>query len=353
MISLAGGLPDPDLFPAPELADLAAGALRSSPEDCLQYGLTKGSTALRETISAGMTASAGVDDVIVTTGSQQALALLATTLLDPDDEVVVGDPDYLGALQAFRGRGARLVPLPIGIDGIDVDALESHLRQGGRPKLVYVVPHFHNPTGATLGANGRARLLALAERHGFVVVFDDPYRELTTGETDTDEPGPHPSAIELRSVSKVLAPGLRVGWMTGPREIIDAAELAKQAVDLHTSSLDQAIVLGALRAPWFPDHLARLRETTRVRRDALTTALTDRLGERVRFDPPSGGMFVWARFVDGTDTGELLTAALDRGVAFVPGAAFAVARDLRSHLRLSWATTDPSHLDEAVRRLAG
>lgn len=351
MITLAGGLPDPALFPAERLAALASSAIREDPDATLQYGLTAGSLALREHIVAITPSAESVDDVLVTTGSQQALHLLATVLLDPGDEVVVGDPDYLGALQAFRGVDAALLPVPIDEGGLDVDALARRLAEGARPKLAYIVPHFHNPTGATLAADRCAALLALAERHGFLVVFDDPYRDLGV-HAPAVEPAPHPNAIHLRSVSKVLSPGLRVGWMIGPRAVVAAAERAKQAADLHTSSLSQAIAHGALTASWFDTHVDGLRQATAVKRDVLLDALRARFGDRVAVSTPEGGMFVWATLGDGTDTTALLPRALDEGVAFVPGSAFAVERDLRSSLRLSWATASPDELATAIDRLA-
>lgn len=355
MISLAGGLPDPSLFPTEALADIAASVLRDDGQRTLQYGLTAGAQNLRDLLlgEAGIDTHDGATAVVVTTGSQQALHLLAQVLLDPGDTVVVGDPDYLGALQAFRGRTAELTAIPIDQNGLCVDVLADRLRDGLRPKFVYTVPHFHNPTGSTLSVERRAALLALADTYGFLVVFDDPYRDLAVTAPPRDAPDTGPHVVELRSVSKVLAPGLRVGWMFGPPWLTDAIERAKQAADLHTSTLTQAIVFEALRAPWFPDHLTTLRGSTATKRQALCAALVDTFGTELEFHQPGGGMFVWGRFVDGRDTSELLVAALDRGVAFVPGDAFAVARPLHDHLRLSWATATTEDLRAGVERLLG
>ncbi|MDG2025608.1 MAG: PLP-dependent aminotransferase family protein [Acidimicrobiales bacterium] len=348
IISLAGGLPDPSLFPTDRLADIAAEVAGDA--DVLQYGLTAGQMGLREHIVATTTAASSTNEVLVTTGSQQALHLLSSVLIDPGDQVVVGDPDYLGALQAFRGSGAELVPVTIDADGLDVAALSSRITAGLRPTFVYVVPHFHNPTGVTLTDTRLTALLELAEQNGFLVVLDDPYRDLGVAGA-ADEPAHHANAVHLRSVSKVLAPGLRVGWMIGPEWLLEAVERTKQSADLHTSTISQAIAHAAISADWFPDHLAGLQAATREKRDALIGALVDRLGERLTVNRPGGGMFVWATFADGTDTNELLDAALDHNVAFVPGAAFAVAADARTSLRLSWATATPEQLTEAVGRL--
>ena len=353
MISLAGGLPDPARFPTEHLADIAADVLRVDGRQTLQYGLTAGERDLREHLVVTTPEAPDTDTVIVTTGSQQGLQLLADVLLDPGDRVVVADPEYLGATQAFLRAGAQLAPIALDRDGLDVDALERSLLDGLRPKFVYLVPHFHNPSGATLSASRAARLLELAEHYGFLAVFDDPYRELFVDGAAPADHEPHPMAVHLRSASKVLAPGLRVGWTIGPEWLIEALERAKQSADLHTSTLSQAIVRRAMQADWYPGHLDEIRSATRTKRDALCAALVDRLGERVSFRTPGGGMFVWAALRDPRPTDELLSAALERGVAFGPGSAFSVERDLSDHLRLSWATASPSELAEAVDRLAG
>ncbi|MEZ5246788.1 MAG: PLP-dependent aminotransferase family protein [Acidimicrobiales bacterium] len=352
MISLAGGLPDPDRFPTAALADIAAEVLRHDGRRTLQYGLTAGERDLRAHIVATTPCATDIDAVVVTTGSQQGLELLAGVLVDPGDTVVVADPEYLGAAQSFRRAGARLAPVPVDDHGLDIDELDAALRGGLRPKFAYLVPHFHNPSGGTLSASRRHRLLELAERYGFLVVLDDPYRELFVDTPPDDIAAPHPMVVHLRSSSKVLAPGLRVGWTIGPTWLTRAIERAKQSADLHTSTVSQAIVLRALGADWYPQHLDTLRVATRAKRDALCAALERELGDRIEFRRPGGGMFVWASLAIGVTTDELLPRALDQGVAFVPGSAFAVDRDLSQHLRLSWATGSPAELAEAVTRLA-
>jgi 2-aminoadipate transaminase len=353
MISLAGGLPDPARFPTDELADIAAHVLRNDGQRTLQYGLTAGERDLRAHVVATTPAATDIDEVVITTGSQQGLELLAGVLIDPGDPVIVADPEYLGATQSFRRAGADLSPVPVDADGLDVDALDAALRAGLRPKLAYLVPHFHNPSGGTLTAARRQRLLELADRYGFLVAFDDPYRDLSADGRPREDPEPHPMAVHLRSISKVLAPGLRVGWTIGPRWLTQAIERAKQSADLHTSTVSQAIVLRAVQADWYPAHLDTLRADTGTKSDALCAALERHLGDRLEFHRPGGGMFVWAALRADISTDALLPAALDRGVAFVPGSAFAVDRDLSRHLRLSWATGSPVELEEAVTRLAG
>lgn len=344
VLSLAGGLPAAERFPVAAINEAAAVVLARG--EGLQYGLSEGDVRLRELV-----ATESPESVLVTTGSQQALDLISRVVLDPGDTVVVGDPCYVGARQVFGAARARLVGVAVDADGLDVDELESRLRGGLRPKLAYVVTNFDNPSGAVLSWSRRTRLAELAATYDFYVVEDDPYGELRyDGEPVDRIPGDR--VLRLRTVSKTLAPGFRIGWIEGPQRVIDAAVIAKQAVDLHTSTVTQAIVAELLARPGFLDaHIAGLRPWYAAQRDALVTALRAGLPE-ADFVAPSGGMFVWLRLA-GIDTSALLAAALDAGMAFVPGAAFAVERDLSDHLRLSFATVSAADLAVAVQRLAG
>ncbi len=351
MISLAGGIPDPDLFPMAAIDEALGRCLAAGPK-VLQYGLTPGEPAARAAMGALVGRPVDVDRVVVTTGSQQGLDLIVKALIDPGDEIVVGDPSYLGALQAFRAGRARLTALPVDEAGLQVDVLEDRLLAGTRPPVfVYVVTNFDNPTGATLSGPRRALLVELAERFGFLVVEDDPY-----GALRYDGMAPPPigegsdHVVRLRSTSKVLAPGLRIGWLEGPEWLVHAVVIAKQSTDLHTATLSQAVVAELLgdRA-WFDEHVAQVCDRYRERRDALCDALDDQLGDAVTYVRPDGGMFVWATLEVETD--ELLPRALDDGVAFVPGSAFAVDGDCATELRLSFATAAPDELAEGCRRL--
>ena len=357
MISLAGGLPDPERFPVEALRRATAKVLADQPTAALQYGETRGAEAAREAFArrvraeGGPGTAPGADNAVITTGSQQALDLLARVLLDPGDAVIVSDPDYLGALQVFRGHRASLHPVPVDGDGMQIDVLEDLLAHGLRPKLCYLVPNFHNPTGASLSTERRLRLAELSARYGFVVVEDDPYRDLWIHTAPAPMPGDPEMTVRLRSVSKILAPGLRVGALLGPAWLTDAVITAKQSVDLHTSSLDQLIVAESLTSAWLDAHLAGLRISYAAKRDALLVALERSFGARVACNRPAGGMFVWVRFADIEDTSEMLQRALDKNVCFVPGNAFAIDRDLARHARLSYATATTTQLGEAVRRL--
>lgn len=352
MISLAGGLPDARLFPVEELAVLSSSVIRNAGPSVLQYGPTAGSLAARSALSCLFDDEIEAEDLVVTTGSQQGLDLLGRVLIDPGDIVVVSDPDYLGALQCFRGQGATLHPIPVDESGMCVDHLEDDLRWGLRPKCLYLVPHFHNPTGTSLATDRRRTLAELASRYGFTVIEDDPYRMLTYGEEPVAEHVGDPElTVRLRSTSKVLAPGLRVGALAGPAWLRDAVVTAKQSTDLHTSSLAAAIASEALVKPWFASHVAGLREFYSQKCARLSSVLRSNLGDTVEFTEPRGGMFLWLQCREVGDTTHWLEDCLRAGVCFVPGAAFSVSQSHRSYLRLSYATASEVELEEAVRRM--
>lgn len=354
VLSLAGGLPDGATFPTARVAQATERALARAARygsAALQYGATEGHAALREWAAAGSLvhpALGPVDEQLVTTGSQQGLDLVARSLVDPGDVVVVDDPVYLGARQTLLASGARLVGVPVDADGLDVDALAARLDAGLRPRLVYTVPHFQNPTGATLSEPRRHTLAALAMRHGFVIVEDDPYVALSfDGSRGTSLGALAPDhTVTLSSASKVLAPGLRVGWLRAPMWLHRTLVLAKQAVDLHTSALDQLVVLDVLADTAFvADHLATLRATYAAKGAALHDALAGAFATTA----PSGGMFLWG--TAPVDTTARFEAAVAAGVAYVPGVAFGVDTDRSHQLRLSFATLTEAELRDAAARL--
>jgi 2-aminoadipate transaminase len=356
MLSMAGGLPAPATFPTDLLAaafDRATALQGPTGPAAWQYGPTEGAAPLREQVAVEH--AVPVEQVLVTTGSQQSLDLLARVLCDEGDVIAVEHPTYLGALQAFHLAGATVVGVPGDRDGLDTEALARELRGGLRPKAVYVVANFHNPTGTTLSADRRGHLVRLAERYGFLVIEDDPYGALRfAGEAPVSMGGAAAPVVRLGTASKVLAPGLRVGWMSGPQPVIAAAIRAKQAVDLHTSSVAQLIVAEARAdAAAFAAHLDGARRHYSVQAAALATAVERHL-PGARFDNPDGGMFLWVDL--GVPAEPLLAAAVARGVAFVPGEAFAAPgadpASVATRARLSFATLAPVDLDEATRRLA-
>ncbi|MGH3587143.1 MAG: PLP-dependent aminotransferase family protein, partial [Pseudonocardia sp.] len=259
---------------------------------------------------------------------------------------------YVGALQVFQAAGAALHPVPMDACGMAVDALATRLAAGLRPRLVHTVSSYHNPRGATLAADRRAALAALADRYGFLVVEDDPYGLLAfDGAPPTPVAAHGERVVRLGSASKVLAPALRVGWLSGPARLLEAVERLKQCTDLCTSGLTQAVVADLLAdRAWFATHVDGLRAALRERADALTGAVRDAFGPALTCSTPAGGMFCWVEFADGTRPADLLPSALEHGVGYVPGTAFAVGADLGNAARLCFASHPPAPLHTAVQR---
>ena len=357
VLSLAGGLPALGHVDDSVMADIA-GRVVGDP-DGLQYGPTEGWPALRDWIAGRLADGPGAppaarDDIRVTHGSQQAIDLVVRTLVDPGDAVVVERPTYLGAVQALAPAAARVHAVPVDEDGMDTERLAAALAAGLRPRVCYLAPTFQNPSGSVMSTERRAHLGALAGRYGFVVVDDDPYREL-----GFDPPPPRlrhwvppELSVTLGTFSKILAPGLRVGWVHGPAWLVAALTRLKQATDLHTSTTAQRIVAEAVTQPgWLDRRTARLVELYRHRSGVLRTELRARAGGRIEVAAARGGMFLWARLAGDADAAALLPVALRHGVAFVPGAAFACDGSPSPHLRLCFATLDDALLAEATRRL--
>ncbi|MGW1626188.1 aminotransferase-like domain-containing protein [Streptomyces sp. NPDC002172] len=356
VINFAGGLPAPELFDREGIAAAFRTVLEEAPERALQYSTTEGEPALRQRLAARI-ATRGLptaaDDLLVTTGSQQALSLLASALIDPGDTILVESPCYLAALQVFGLAGARVLPVPGDADGVDPAALEELIR-AERPKLLYLVPTFQNPTGRTVPAARRAALATVAARHGLWVIEDDPYGELRY---DGDHvpwiasfPGAEDRTVLLGSFSKVMAPGLRLGWLRAPAALRRACAVAKQAADLHTPTLNQlaaARYLDVLDA-----HVAKVRAVYGERRDAMLAGLPDALPAGSTWNRPEGGMFLWARLPSSYDTTALLRHVVDHNVAYVPGEPFYAADPDRSTLRLCFVTQTPEEIGEGLRRLA-
>lgn len=357
VISLAGGLPGPDLFPVDLLGRLAA-ELLASPEAraALQYGETEGVPRLRERIAAMAPFPAGrfgTDQVLVTSGSQQGLDLIAKLLIDPGDEVLVETPAYLGALQVFRFFGARITFLPCDAQGVLPDALAAALRR--RPKLLYLTPTFQNPTGTCYPESRRAEVRQALASSSVLVAEDDPYRELWFDEAPSAPlvTGMDPDrTLYLGTFSKTAVPGLRIAFLLGSPPIVRRFVMAKQATDLQTNSFGQHLVLRFLSDPSYPAHLERLRAAYGERRDALHAALAARVGDHLEWRKPGGGMFLWARLSSGGDAADLLRAAVTEKLAFVPGGEFHADGEGRDTLRLNFTHCTPSRLAEGVERLA-
>jgi 2-aminoadipate transaminase len=367
VISLAGGLPAPELFPVEGLARVAARVFARDGAPALQYSTTEGHPPLREWIARDLTrrgAESAPEDVVVTAGSQQALELAGRLFLEPGAVAVVEEPGYLAAIQAFRLAGAELVGVPVDAGGLDLEALDAVCRRR-QVRVVYTVSEFQNPTGVTLAAERRARLVELAERHGFVVIDDNPYGPLRyegavpkpvasgrrAAQAALEGPG---RVVTLGSFSKVLAPGLRLGYVMAARPVIERLVYVKQAADLHTSSLGQRIAAEFLATEDLEGHLARLRAEYARRRDSLLAGLPDALPVGSTWTRPEGGMFVWATLPAGWDAMALFRAAVEANVAFVPGSAFytdPAHGEAPRTLRLNFSNSAPARLDEALGRL--
>ncbi|MCJ1679125.1 PLP-dependent aminotransferase family protein [Streptomyces sp. APSN-46.1] len=357
MISFAGGLPAPELFDTAGLRAAYDAAFTHSARRALQYSTTEGVPELRAAVArrlSGRGLPTRADEIVVTTGSQQALGLIAAALVEPGDAVLVENPTYLAALQCFRLAGARVIPVPCDEEGILPDAL-SEIVARERPKLLYTVPTFQNPTGRTLPAPRRAEVARIAARLGLWLLEDDPYGELRYEGPDVPWLAAHPGAEDrtalLGSFSKVLAPGLRLGWLRAPQALRRAAAVAKQAADLHTSTVDQLAAAHYLAETDLDAHIAMVREAYRARRDALLSGLGAALPAGSAWNRPEGGMFVWARLPEGHDATALLKSALAHDVAYVPGAPFFTGPPDPRTLRLSFTTHTPAEIAEGLSRL--
>ncbi|MER5434892.1 PLP-dependent aminotransferase family protein [Streptomyces sp. NPDC002588] len=357
VINFAGGLPAPELFDREGVAAAFRHVLEETPARALQYATTEGEPELRERLAARTSVrglATDADDILVTTGSQQGLSLLATALVDPGDTVLVEAPCYLAALQAFALAGARIVAVPGDGDGPDPDAL-AELVVRERPKLLYTVPTFQNPSGRTLPAERRAAIASVAARHGLWIVEDDPYGELRYDGERVPWIAAHPDAVDrtvlLGSFSKVMAPGLRLGWLRAPAELRRACVVAKQAADLHTPTVNQLAAARYLAVNDLDGHVAKVAGVYRERRDAMLAGLAEALPEGSAWNRPDGGMFLWARLPESYDTTALLARVVEENVAYVPGAPFYAADPDRSTLRLCFVTQTPEETAEGLRRL--
>ncbi|MBZ4210598.1 MAG: PLP-dependent aminotransferase family protein [Rhodoferax sp.] len=373
IISFAGGFPDPALFDAEGIRMSADAVLSNNPGPVLQYGATEGYQPLREAVSRFYAAKGGAgsasnvavkpEGLIVTTGSQQALDLIGKTMISPGDKVIVEAPTFLATIQCFRLYGADIIGAPIDADGVDVDQLEKLIALH-KPKLVYLIPTFGNPSGATLSLERRKRILQIAAQTQTLVVEDDPYGELYFGKPPPPSmlalsegvPGSRDWLAHCGSFSKILSPGLRVGWMIAPAALLANATMCKQFSDAHTSNLTQAIAAHYLSLNRLDAALAVVRKTYAQRAEVMAESLRRELGDAISFNQPQGGMFFWARLTGANgrigNAAEFAKRAIEKGVAFVPGAPFFAHDPDLSTLRLSFATAGVEKIEEGIGRLA-
>jgi 2-aminoadipate transaminase len=363
MISFAGGLPAPECFPTEELTAAAERVLVERPLAALQYGPTEGYRPLRELlikIMRGRGLGIPVDQILMLSGSQQGLDAVGKLFIDPGSTVLVEEPTYLGALQAWRPYSPKFITLPMDADGLDVSALERALQAGERPRFLYLVSCFQNPTGITPSVERKRAVLEVAAEYGLPIVEDDPYGELYyEGERppilaalDAEMYGELQHVIYLSTFSKLLAPGLRVGWAVAPTEIVAKLAHVKQGLDLHTGSLAQATAYEACRDGLLDRHVPTIRATYHARRDAMLAALETYMPKEVSWTRPTGGMFIWLTLPAHIDTTKLLQASLEQKVAFVPGMPFYANGGGTNTMRLNFSHSAPERITEGVARLA-
>jgi len=365
IISFAGGLPAPEVFPVAEFEAACRRVLADRGPQALQYSTTEGYRPLREMI-ARHTGRYGIvvepENILITSGSQQALDLLGKVFLNPGDRILVEQPTYLGALQAWNAYQAEYVCVPMDDAGMRTDALEATLRAG--PKFIYALPNFQNPTGVTLARERRHRLVELAQRYGVPIVEDDPYGQLRyegghlpplvalDGRLRSRNGAPYSgNVIYLSTFSKTLAPGLRLGWVIAPQEVIQRLVQAKQGADLQTSTFTQMVAYEVARGGFVDRHVRLIRTVYRERRDVMLAAMHKHFPPGVHWTRPQGGLFLWATLPEPLDAAEVLQAAIAEHVAFVPGVGFFADASGRNTLRLNFSNAESEKIEEGIRRL--
>jgi 2-aminoadipate transaminase len=369
IISFAGGLPAPEVFPIARIEEATRRVLEERGQAALQYGTTEGYLPLREMLVRHM-ARYGIevtpDNVLVTAGAQQALDLIGKLFLNPGDIVLTEEPTYLGAIQAFTAYQAQYITVPVDDEGLRTSDLETALRAG--PKFLYVLPNFQNPAGTTLSRSRRERLVELASHYGVPIVEDDPYGQLRyegqhlppLAKVAADVEGGaarrgsfRSGVLYLGTLSKVLAPGLRIGWVVGPAAVIGKLAQLKQGADLHTSTFTQMVAHEAVRGGFLDRHIPLIRQVYGERMRAMLLALERHFPPSVRWTRPQGGLFLWVTLPQGLDSERLLQEALLEKVAFVPGRPFFANGGGASCLRLNFSYCTPERIEEGMRRLSG
>ena len=365
VISFAGGLPAPDVFPVEEFSAACGQVLKEWGAQALQYGSTEGYLPLREMI-ARHTGRYGIsvneENILITSGSQQALDLIGKVFINPGDLILVEEPTYLGALQAWNAYGAEYVTVPMDENGMVTDALENALRSG--VKFIYVLPNFQNPTGVTLSLERRQKLIEIADQYGVPIIEDDPYGQLRyEGENlpsivsmdneyrrngDNEYRG---NVIYLSTFSKTLAPGLRLAWVIAPSPVIRKLVQAKQGADLHTATFNQIVAYEVARGGFIDRHIWLIRRVYGERRNIMLDAMEELFPPGVSWTKPQGGLFLWGMLPKGMDTTEIFKTAVLRKVAFVPGASFFALGGGENTMRLNFSYSNPDQIQIGIERL--
>jgi 2-aminoadipate transaminase len=365
IISFGGGMPAPEVFPVDEFREACDRVLRDLGAKALQYGATEGYGPLREMIADNARHNgieATTDNILITSGAQQALDLLGKILINPGDRILVENPAYLGALQAWNAYQAEYISISMDDDGMITDALEEGLRNG--PKFIYVLPNFQNPTGVTLSLERRKRLIELADQYGVPIVEDDPYGQLrfegdplpSIVSLDDQyrggcDPCYHGNVIYLGTFSKILAPGLRLAWVIAPPEIIRRLVQAKQGADLQTATFNQIVAHEVAKDGFIDRHIPVIRECYRERRDAMLAAMDGYFPPGVDWTHPNGGLFLWGTIPEHLDAADVLKDAIQEKVAFVPGGPFHATGGGANTMRLNFSYCTPEIIREGISRL--
>ncbi|BBB48395.1 aminotransferase-like domain-containing protein [Pelolinea submarina] len=365
VISFAGGMPAPEVFPIEKFKEACLTVLDQNGPASLQYGSTDGYAPLREMIarySARYGINVTIDNILITSGSQQALDLLGKILINPGDGVLVESPTYVGALQAWRAYGAEFVPVPTDEDGMMTSKLESCLRAG--PKFIYALPNFQNPTGSTLAYDRRLKLIELAENYGVPIVEDDPYGQLRfegenlpaievlDSQTRAQEECYSGNVIYLSTFSKTLAPGIRLAWVIAPPPVITKLIQAKQGTDLHTSTFNQMVAYEVAKDGFLYEHAKLIRKVYKERRDVMLDTLSEYMPEGVSWTHPKGGLFLWVTLPECLNSQDLFKDAVAEKVAFVPGDSFYAEGGGFNTMRLNFSNACPERINEGIFRLA-
>jgi DNA-binding transcriptional MocR family regulator len=356
MISFAGGLPAPSTFPVAELTAIAQEVLETEGARALQYSTTEGHPVLREQIASRLRTRQGVivspEEVLITAGSQQGLDLIVKAFLEPGDEILCESPTYLAFIQAAQVFQPTFVEVPTDDEGMRIEALEARLAGCRRPRLIYVVPDFQNPSGRCWSVARRRALLEIARRYQVPVVEDAPYGEVRfEGEPQPSLKSLDPDVIQVGTFSKIFCPGLRLAWIAAPAEILQRFVILKQAADLHTATLNQMFLSAYLARYDIEANIARIRALYRRRRDAMVAALERTLPPGSRFTRPQGGLFIWVELPEGIDARQLLARCLEQQVAFVPGECFFPTGGHANTLRLNFSHATEERIEEGIARL--
>jgi 2-aminoadipate transaminase len=365
VISFAGGLPAPDVFPVEEFSAACGQVLKEWGAQALQYGSTEGYLPLREMIArhtARYGISVNAENILITSGSQQALDLIGKVFINPGDRILVEEPTYLGALQAWNAYGAEYVTVPMDENGMVTDALDNALRSG--VKFIYVLPNFQNPTGVTLSQERRQELIEIADRYGVPIIEDDPYGQLryegenlptiVSMDNEYRKNGGNEyrgNVIYLSTFSKTLAPGLRLAWVIAPAHVIRKLVQAKQGADLHTATFNQIVAYEVARGGFIDRHIWLIRRVYGERRNIMLDAMEELFPPGVKWTKPQGGLFLWGMLPIGMDTTEVFKIAVARKVAFVPGTSFFALGGGKNTMRLNFSYSNPDQIQIGIERL--